>query len=124
MDNRNIYVYLVAAFSALGGLLFGYDTGVISGAILFIRQDFHLTHGQIEWIVSAVLLGCIIGSAFGGRLADRFGRRRILFNRCFALYDCFFINSPRLQPHLACNWTPFYWNRYWILFHDHSSVYR
>ncbi len=78
MNNRSIYVYLAAAFSALGGLLFGYDTGVISGAILFIRQDFHLDHAQIEWLVSAVLVGCIIGSSFGGMLADRFGRRRIL----------------------------------------------
>jgi sugar porter (SP) family MFS transporter len=69
------YVLTVASVAALGGLLFGYDTGVISGAILFIAKDFGLqTHLQ-EFTISIVLLGCILGAAFTGTLADRIGRR-------------------------------------------------
>ena len=71
-------VTIVSAISALSGLLFGYDTGVISGAILFVQEDFHLTTFQEEAVVSAVLLGAMIGAAIGGRLADRFGRRTTL----------------------------------------------
>src|ERR1700722_6727041 len=71
-------VTIVSAISALAGLLFGYDTGVISGAILFIQKDFHLTTFQEEVVVSAVLFGAMIGAAIGGRLSDRFGRRTAL----------------------------------------------
>jgi SP family galactose:H+ symporter-like MFS transporter len=74
----NRFVYAVVAFSALGGLLFGYDTGVISGAILFIRKDFALSDFTVEVVISAVLLGAVIGAAFGGDLADRLGRRKLI----------------------------------------------
>ena len=53
----NRFVYLAATISALGGLLFGYDIGVISGAILFIKTDFRLSSGMEEIVVSSVLLG-------------------------------------------------------------------
>jgi MFS transporter, SP family, galactose:H+ symporter len=69
------FVLLVASVAALGGLLFGYDTGVISGAILFISHDFALTTVLQEWTISVVLVGCIAGSSAAGALADRFGRR-------------------------------------------------
>lgn len=72
------FVTIIAAISALAGLLFGYDTGVISGAILFVQEDFHLSTFQEEIVVSAVLLGAMIGAVIGGRLTDRFGRRNIL----------------------------------------------
>jgi MFS transporter, SP family, galactose:H+ symporter len=72
------FVTMVSWISALAGLLFGYDTGVISGAILFVQQDFSLTRVQEEVVVAAVLLGAVIGASFGGKLADRFGRRKIL----------------------------------------------
>src|SRR5271170_5174841 len=72
------FVYLAAAISALGGMLFGYDIGVISGAILFIQKDFSLSPGREEIVVSAVLLGALVGAAVGGVLADRLGRRRLL----------------------------------------------
>ena len=64
------FVYIAATISALGGLLFGYDTGVISGAILFIEQEFVLSD-----LISAVLIGAVIGAAVGGYIADKFGRR-------------------------------------------------
>ncbi len=74
----NRFVYLASAVSALGGLLFGYDIGVISGAILFITKDFALSSGMEEIVVSAVLLGALLGAAGGGILPDRLGRRRLL----------------------------------------------
>ncbi len=72
------FVYIAAAFAALGGLLFGYDTGVISGAELFLQKDFALSTFALEVIVSGVLAGAAVGALLGGRLADLFGRRRLL----------------------------------------------
>ncbi len=72
------FVYVAAALSALGGLLFGYDTGVISGAILFIAQEFVLSDLYVGFVVSAVLIGAVIGAAIGGDLADHIGRRKVI----------------------------------------------
>ncbi len=72
--NRS-FVYIAASIAALGGLLFGYDTGVISGAVIFIKKDFALTTFPQELVVSMVLLGATVGAFTGGRFADRFGRR-------------------------------------------------
>jgi sugar porter (SP) family MFS transporter len=76
-DGRH-FVYLASAISALGGMLFGYDIGVISGAILFIKTDFPLSPSLEEIVVSSVLLGSLVGAMLGGILADRLGRRRLL----------------------------------------------
>ena len=73
-----LFVYLATAVAALGGMLFGYDIGVISGAILFIKKDFALSAGLEEIVVSSVLLGSLIGAIAGGMLADRWGRRKLL----------------------------------------------
>ena len=62
-------------FGALGGLLFGYDTGVISGAILFITSDFGLSPFMQGAVVGALLLGAMIGAAVAGPMSDRMGRR-------------------------------------------------
>jgi len=72
------FVYLATAISALGGMLFGYDIGVISGAILFIKKAFSLSAGMEEIVVSSVLLGSLAGAVAGGILADRLGRRKLL----------------------------------------------
>ena len=72
------FVFAAAAFAALGGLLFGYDTGVISGALIFIRAQFGLSTFQQELVVSVVLVGAAVGALSGGRLADIFGRRVML----------------------------------------------
>ncbi len=74
----NRYAALVASVAALGGLLFGYDTGVISGALLYLQPAFHLTSTSSEIAVSAVLIGAIIGAAAGSRLADGIGRKKAL----------------------------------------------
>lgn len=71
-------VYLATAISALGGMLFGYDIGVISGAILFIKKDFTLSSSMEEIVVSSVLLGSLVGAVAGGTLSDRLGRRKLL----------------------------------------------
>jgi sugar porter (SP) family MFS transporter len=72
-SGRSVYF-----FGALGGLLFGYDTGVISGALLFIPDDFKLTPFLQGAIVAGLLLGAMIGAACAGRLSDRFGRRNLI----------------------------------------------
>jgi sugar porter (SP) family MFS transporter len=65
-------------FGALGGLLFGYDTGVISGALLFIPNAFKLTPFVKGAVVAGLLLGAMIGAALAGRMSDRMGRRRLI----------------------------------------------
>ena len=72
------FVFIAALFAALGGLLFGYDTGVISGALIFIKREFGLTTAAEEIVVSGVLLGATIGAIVGGKAADFFGRRKVL----------------------------------------------
>ena len=65
----------VCVIAAIGGLLFGYDTGVISGALLYIKEDLHAGPFAQEAIVASVLLGAMLGAATSGYLADRIGRR-------------------------------------------------
>jgi SP family sugar:H+ symporter-like MFS transporter len=69
---------MVYIFGALGGLLFGYDTGVISAALLFIPNSFKLGPFLEGAIVAGLLLGAIVGAALAGRLSDRLGRRRLI----------------------------------------------
>ncbi|MGW7574944.1 sugar porter family MFS transporter [Streptomyces sp. NPDC054765] len=69
----------VAGTAALGGLLFGFDTGIISAALLYIREDFGLgTFGQ-QAVVSILLVGAIVGALTAGQLLDRIGRKKALF---------------------------------------------
>jgi MFS transporter, SP family, galactose:H+ symporter len=70
--------YFIAGVAALGGLLFGYDTGVISGALLFIREALALSPTMQGIVVAIVLAGAAIGAAIAGTLSDRFGRRRVI----------------------------------------------
>jgi len=71
---------IISSVAAIGGLLFGYDTGVISGAILYIKQTYTLTTGQEELIISMVSLGAIFGAILGGPLCDRLGRKKIVLS--------------------------------------------
>jgi SP family galactose:H+ symporter-like MFS transporter len=67
-----------AVIAALGGLLFGYDTGIIASALLFIKTDFDLSSLQQGMVVSAVPIGAVFGAALAGQLADKYGRRRMI----------------------------------------------
>ncbi|KAI9597072.1 major facilitator superfamily domain-containing protein [Syncephalis fuscata] len=73
------YVLFISTLSAIGGFLFGYDTGVISGAMLFVEEEFQLDTLQVEFIVGATTLGAIFGGFSAGFLSDRLGRRPVTF---------------------------------------------
>ncbi len=72
------YMITLTAVSALGGFLFGYDTGVVSGAMLKIKEDMELKPWQEETVVSSTIVGAIIGSLIGGPLNDLFGRKPMM----------------------------------------------
>ncbi len=71
-------IYLIACLAGLGGFLFGYDTGAISGALLFIKKDFVLSIFQQELTVAILLLGATCSAVFAGAIADIFGRKRAI----------------------------------------------
>jgi sugar porter (SP) family MFS transporter len=72
------YAYLIAAVAAISGLLFGFDTAVINGALIFLRADLGLTTRGTELATSSLLVGCALGAGGAGWLTDRLGRKRIL----------------------------------------------
>jgi sugar porter (SP) family MFS transporter len=72
------YAYLIAAVAAVSGLLFGFDTAVINGALIFLRQELSLSTRGTEMATSSLLVGCAVGAALAGWLTDRLGRKRIL----------------------------------------------
>lgn len=71
-------VYFIGLTAALAGLLFGLDIGVISGAQLYIQKDFALSDQVIEWVVSALLWGAVVGALFSGFASNKLGRRKTL----------------------------------------------
>jgi sugar porter (SP) family MFS transporter len=84
---KNPLLVLLAVIAALGGFLFGYDTGVISGALLFISKDLHASKFDQSAIVGALLLGAVAGAIISGYLADAISRRytKIISGTIFAL---------------------------------------
>ena len=77
--NINIgYLLFLAATAALGGLLFGFDIAIITGAGPFLTQHFQLNDLSLGWAFSSLLFGCVIGATVAGRLTNRYGRRNIL----------------------------------------------
>jgi SP family arabinose:H+ symporter-like MFS transporter len=72
---KNGFVILISATAALGGLLFGFDTAIISGTIPYIRQYFIMDAISLGWAVGSGLIGCALGSMVAGYLSDRYGRR-------------------------------------------------
>lgn len=85
--HSRIPLIIAATISTLGGLLFGYDNIVISGAIGFLSQRFHLDAAGIGWAAGCALLGCIVGCAGAGSVADYLGKKMGLglCALCFAL---------------------------------------
>lgn len=96
-DNQKIsmkFVTLVSIVAALGGLLFGFDTAVVSGAIGFMEKRFNLNDFQTGWAVSSLIIGCIPGALFSGMLSDKFGRKKS------SLRQRFFLSSdPLARPY-------------------------
>lgn len=72
------FVYVLTFFSALGGFLFGYDTGVISGAMILLRNEFQLSLVWQEYIVSVTVAAAALFAPIGGFLNDRFGRKPVI----------------------------------------------
>jgi SP family arabinose:H+ symporter-like MFS transporter len=72
------YVIFLACTAALGGLLFGFDVAIITGAGPFLTRHFALSDISLGWAFSSLLFGCVLGSYAAGRLTDRFGRKRML----------------------------------------------
>lgn len=79
VDAPNIkFVTLISIIAAIGGLLFGYDTAVVSGAIGFLETKFVLSDFQVGWAVSSMIVGAVVGAGFAGVLSEKFGRKKIL----------------------------------------------
>jgi SP family arabinose:H+ symporter-like MFS transporter len=74
------YVLIISTIAALGGLLYGFDTAVISGTTPFIRPYFDLSDIGLGWAVSSLLVGCIIGVILAGKPSDVFGRKKTLMS--------------------------------------------
>lgn len=72
------FVLKVSVVAALGGLLFGYDTAVIAGAIGFLQTKFNLSPAMVGWAASSAIWGCAFGAMFAGYFSDRFGRKKVL----------------------------------------------
>jgi len=72
------YIYKITIVAAVGGLLFGYDTAVVAGAIGFIQKRFDLSAAMMGWIASCALIGCVIGAMASGYLSDKLGRKKVL----------------------------------------------
>ena len=95
------YLIFLAATAALGGLLFGFDIAIITGAGPFLTQHFQLTDLSLGWAFSSLLFGCVIGSTVAGRLTNHYGRRSIL------LWVAALFAATSLATGVAPNFTAF-----------------
>ena len=73
-----LYSIGISLIAALGGFLFGFDMAVVSGTIPYLEKVFHLSGAGLGWAVSCCILACAVGAAFAGKLADVFGRKKVL----------------------------------------------
>jgi MFS transporter, SP family, xylose:H+ symportor len=96
-----LYLVLITGVAALGGLLFGYDTAVISGAIGLLKDHFALSAAATGWAASSALAGCVLGAAAAGKGSDRYGRHRMLLLSGI----CFLVSA--LGTALASSFTGF-----------------
>jgi sugar porter (SP) family MFS transporter len=80
---NRLYLLVICLVAALGGLLFGFDTAVISGTVGFLQSEFTLSAALKGWVASSALVGCFIGALAAGALSDRFGRKRVMLLSAF-----------------------------------------
>jgi sugar porter (SP) family MFS transporter len=87
-DNSRLvrYAFSIAIVAAMGGFLFGYDISIISGALIFLKSDFHLTRYQEGFAVSSAAVGCMLGPLAAVALSDKIGRRRTLMVSALLLF--------------------------------------
>jgi SP family arabinose:H+ symporter-like MFS transporter len=85
-DGSALYLTGVCLVVSVAGLLFGFDTAVISGTVGFVEEQFGLSDFQVGWFGSSALVGCILGAAFAGMLGDRFGRKPMLIVSGFLFF--------------------------------------
>ncbi|AOX16479.1 sugar porter family MFS transporter [Kozakia baliensis] len=89
---------ILGVVAALAGLMFGLDTGVVSGALPFIAQDFHTSARMQEWIVSSMMAGAAFGSLIAGSISTRFGRTGAMMGAAalflLGTFVCTFAPSP------------------------------
>lgn len=78
VKKRHLWLYIIAVVASLGGLLSGFDTGVISGALIFINETWSMTPLEQGWVVSSAIVGAVIGAALNGVLSDIYGRKKII----------------------------------------------
>lgn len=81
-SNKGVVV-VIASIAATGGLLFGFDTGVISGAIPFLQDYFTLTDSQVESVTALGLIGAVVGALFTGTITDYLGRKKVILASAF-----------------------------------------
>ena len=101
---KPLYLYTVVA--ALGGLLFGYDTAVVSGAVSSLRIRFELSSEMEGWAVSVAIIGCIFGVMAAGELGDRLGRKKSL------LISAFLFTVSAIFSAVPQTLTQFVWARF------------
>ncbi len=88
------FLYVITGVTAIAGFLYGYDTGIISGALLPITAEFRLGHRMQEIVASAILVGAVIGALSCGTISERIGRKRTIMT-----VACIFCAGvARLQP--------------------------
>ncbi|MGR7812566.1 sugar porter family MFS transporter [Lacinutrix undariae] len=97
--SKKTYLVLIAAVSALGGLLFGYDTGVINGAQFYLTEYFDLSDALKGWVVGSALLGCFIGAIIAGPLSIKIGRKwSLIISAIFFSLSAYGSGLPELFP--------------------------
>lgn len=95
----HFWLYVIAAVASLGGLLSGFDMGVISGALLFINAEWTMTPLEQGWLVSSAIVGSVIGAASNGILADVYGRKKVIIATAliFTAGSLFCAVAPNIQ---------------------------
>jgi MFS transporter, SP family, galactose:H+ symporter len=84
-DQRRLFIILISSIAAIGGFLFGFDTGVISGTLVFLQDSkgWALTDAQLGGVTTAVLLGAVLGCLISGKITDTLGRKKIIIITSF-----------------------------------------
>ena len=81
------FVYQYTFVAAVGGLLFGYDTAVVAGAIGFLQEKYSLSPAMTGWAASCALIGCMVGAMLAGILSDKLGRKKSDDDICICICD-------------------------------------